>query len=42
MIKFTTQQKLLPRALMVEELFDSTTRALSQKDENASGQRDGP
>jgi 4,5-dihydroxyphthalate decarboxylase len=28
MIKFTTQQKLLPRALTVEELFDKTTRAL--------------
>jgi 4,5-dihydroxyphthalate decarboxylase len=28
MIKFTLQQKLLPRALTVEELFDKTTRAL--------------
>jgi 4,5-dihydroxyphthalate decarboxylase len=28
MIKFTTQQKLLPRALTVEELFDSTTCSL--------------
>jgi hypothetical protein len=29
MIKFTTQQKLLPRALTVEELFDKATRALN-------------
>ena len=28
MIKFCTQQKLLPRALEVDELFDNTTRAL--------------
>ena len=28
MIKFTLQQKLLPRALTVEELFDKTTRTL--------------
>jgi 4,5-dihydroxyphthalate decarboxylase len=28
MIKFTVQQKLVPRALDVEELFDATTRAL--------------
>jgi hypothetical protein len=28
MIKFTLQQKLVPRALTVEELFDKTTRAL--------------
>jgi 4,5-dihydroxyphthalate decarboxylase len=28
MIKFCTQQKLLPRALEVDELFDDTTRAL--------------
>jgi 4,5-dihydroxyphthalate decarboxylase len=28
MIKFTLQQKLLPRPLTVEELFDKTTRAL--------------
>ncbi len=28
MIKFTTQQKLVPRALTVEELFDKTTCAL--------------
>jgi 4,5-dihydroxyphthalate decarboxylase len=28
MIKYCTQQKLLPRALDVDELFDDTTRAL--------------
>jgi 4,5-dihydroxyphthalate decarboxylase len=28
MIKFCTQQKLLPRPLNVDELFDDTTRAL--------------
>jgi 4,5-dihydroxyphthalate decarboxylase len=28
MIRFTQQQKLIPRALTVDELFDSTTRAL--------------
>src|SRR5262249_25102031 len=28
MIRYTTQQKLLPRPLDVEELFDDTTRAL--------------
>src|SRR5499427_1798847 len=29
MIKFTVQQKLVPRALDVEELFDATTRGLA-------------
>jgi 4,5-dihydroxyphthalate decarboxylase len=29
MIKFTRQQKLIPRALDVEELFDATTRGLA-------------
>ena len=29
MIKYTLQQKLVPRALDVEELFDATTRSLS-------------
>jgi 4,5-dihydroxyphthalate decarboxylase len=28
MIKFATQQKLLPRPLTVDELFDDTTRVL--------------
>jgi hypothetical protein len=28
MIKYTSQQKLLPRTLDVDELFDDTTRAL--------------